>query len=277
MYDLSNDTIIHCKKNGYEYIQFRRLLEYQNIIKHAFTLKANDLDFGIHNDRSKYTSIVVENYKNICDCLDIDYRNIVRPIQTHTNIVKRMDYKEYSDRPDMYINYLENVDGIVTDKNNIVLSTNSGDCVLMFFFDPKKKVIANVHSGWRGTMKKIAKYAVKKMREEYNCNPQDIIVCINPCIRKCHFEVEEDVKKMFEKSFSYTNRLNDIIEKGNQNGKYHVDIVLINKILLQDCGLKEENIVDSGLCSTCNKDLIYSYRGDKNGMGRSTGLIELVV
>ena len=43
MKDLSNKDIIHIKKDGLEYIQFRKLLEYKDI-KHCFTLKP--LDFA---------------------------------------------------------------------------------------------------------------------------------------------------------------------------------------------------------------------------------------
>ena len=76
---------------------------------------------------------------------------------------------------------------------------------LIIFYDPVKKVIANVHSGWRGTFQKIAEKTVLKMIENYNCNPEDIECFIWPSIRKCHFEVETDVKELCEKTFAYTN------------------------------------------------------------------------
>ena len=43
MKDLSNENIIHIKRDKLEYIQFKKLLEYKNI-KHCFTLKP--LDFA---------------------------------------------------------------------------------------------------------------------------------------------------------------------------------------------------------------------------------------
>ena len=42
--DLSNEQVVHKRKNGVEYLQFRRLLEYEDTLKHCFTLKP--LDFG---------------------------------------------------------------------------------------------------------------------------------------------------------------------------------------------------------------------------------------
>ena len=50
---------------------------------------------------------------------------------------------------------LENVDGLISDKPGGVLASRNADCILFFFFDPVKRVIANVHSGWKGTFKRL--------------------------------------------------------------------------------------------------------------------------
>ena len=52
-------------------------------------------------------------------------------------------------------------------------------CILFLFFDPVKKVIANVHSGWRGTFQKIWEKAIRKMIEYYKCDPKDILCFIS--------------------------------------------------------------------------------------------------
>ena len=49
----------------------------------------------------------------------------------------------------------------------------------------------------------------------------------------------------------------------------------LNKIILENAGLKIENIIDSGICSVCNSDLIHSFRVEKQGYGLSTALIGL--
>lgn len=113
------------------------------------------------------------------------------------------------------------------------------------------------------------------MIKEFECNPKDIICCICPSIRKCHFEVEKDVKDMFEKEFKDLENLNNIIEEKIPNTKWNIDTVLINKMLLEKQGLKKENIIDSGICSVCNSDIIHSYRVEKNGYGLNTALISL--
>ena len=145
-------------------------------------------------------------------------------------------------------------------------------------FSRLKKVIGNVHSGWRGTFAKITVNGINQMKEVYGCNPEDIIVCICPSIRQCHFQVKKDVKDMCVNECSYTNRLDDFIEycgKEDDEDIWKIDTVLITKILLKDCGIKEENIYDCGICSLCNKDIVNSCRGDGKNYGLGTAIISL--
>ena len=113
------------------------------------------------------------------------------------------------------------------------------------------------------------------MKEEFGCDLQDIICCICPSIRKCHFEVEKEVKNMFEHEFKDLEELDKIIEEKVPNKKWNIDTVLINKKILEKQGLKKENIIDCGICSVCNSNLIHSYRVEKQGYGLNTALIEL--
>jgi copper oxidase (laccase) domain-containing protein len=93
--------------------------------------------------------------------------------------------------------------------------------------------------------------AVKQMQKNYILNPKDIICCICPSIRKCHFEVDEDVKDLFYNKYKFLPNINDIIEI--RDNKYHIKTVLLNKTLLLNIGLREENIIDSNIYSVCNQ------------------------
>jgi len=266
--NLSNENIIHIKRKDVEYIQFRKLLEYPQIT-HCITLRKNDLDFGNINTYDSMKNEVEENYKKICNELGLEYKNIVRPRQTHTDNIKRVDKKENLEEMDIYLDYLNDVDAVITDKSKLILSTTYADCIPLLFFDPVKNVIANVHSGWKGTLKTIGKKTVEKMIAEYNCNPQDLICCIGPNIQSCHFEVEEDVNELFSKKFGKK------FSKEKENGKYLIDTVAINKTTLQEIGVQEENIIDSKICTVCNNEEFYSYRADNKGEKRFISLINI--
>jgi hypothetical protein len=277
--DLSNENVIHIKKDGVEYLQFRRLLEYNDIINHAYSLGI-DKDYRTAKaNKQKLDSIAyqkaIEDYTNLCKAIDSKPEHLIKTNQDHTDKVKVVKEKINLTKPDFNLAQYDKTDGLITNQKNMLLATTNADCILLLFFDPVKKVISNSHSGWRGTLQRISVKTVEKMKEEFNCNPQDIICCICPSIRKCHFEVDREVKDEFEKEFKDIEKMNEIIVETIPNQKWNIDTVKINQIILQTKGLKPENIIDSKICSVCHSDLVHSYRVEKQGYGLSTALIEL--
>ena len=280
--DLSNENVIHVKKNGIQYLQFRKLLEYQDIVKHAYSL---GLDVNYRTARANKQELekkeyekAINDYKILCKELQINEKNLVKTNQNHTDEVKIVNQKIKNNEPDFNLPQYANTDGLITNQKDIILSTTNADCILLLFFDPVKKVIANTHSGWRGTVQRIGIKTVQKMVKEFGSNPKDIICCICPSIRKCHFEVDKDVKEMFENEFKDIDKMQmkEIIEETIADKKWHIDTVKINEILLEQEGLIPENIIDSGLCSVCNSKIIHSYRVEKQGYGLNTALIQLL-
>ena len=124
-------------------------------------------------------------------------------------------------------------------------------------------------------MQRISVKAVNKMKNEYDCNPKDIICCICPSIRKCHFKVHADVQEPYYNEFKDLIEIDDLIVPVSNEDRWSIDTVGINKIILKQAGLKEGNIIDCGICSVCNSDLIHSYRVEKQGYGLGTAIIEI--
>lgn len=280
MKDLSNENVIHVKKNGVECLQFRKLLEYSDIIKHAYAI---GLEPNFRTARAKNATPLtneeyekaVNDYRKLADSIGIDYINIAKPNQAHTKNIKIVEKKVNGNEPDFNLKEYEQIDGLVTDKKNIALATTNADCILLLFFDPTKRVIANVHSGWRGTLQRISVETINKMKSQYGCNPEDIICCICPSIRKCHFKVHKDVQEPFYNEFKDLKEIDEIIVPVENENRWSIDTVKINQIILEQVGLKKENIIDCGICSVCNSDLIHSYRVEKEVYGLETALIEL--
>lgn len=277
--DLSNENVIYFEKAGIEYIQFRKLLAYKDIVNHAYsigidknyrTARANKEKLS-ENDYEKAT----QDYKSLCQAIDSKPEHLVKTNQEHTNQVKVVKGKVNFNEPDFNLSQYDKTDGLITNQKDIMLATTNADCILLLFFDSVKKVIANTHSGWRGTLQRISTKTVKRMKEEFYCKPEDIICCICPSIRKCHFEVEKEVKESFEKEFQDLENIDEIIEETVANRKWNIDTIKINQNILQKEGLKPENIIDSKICSVCHSDLIHSYRVEKQGYGLNTALIEL--
>lgn len=246
-------------------MQFKKLLKYKNI-RHCFTLRP--LDVGSNDTYEKIKKEADKNYSNICNLLELDSKNIVRPYQTHTNNVKKV-----TNEIGIFPQDLQNIDGLITEEKNKILSLSFADCTPIYLYDKEKNIIGNIHSGWQGTIKKIAKSAIIKMKEEFNSNPKDIICVIGPTIRKCHFEVQEDVKNEFYNTFNYMKDIDKIIEFNKHTNSYFIDTVEINKELLKEEGILEENIIDSNICTYCNSNIIHSYRKEEKEAGRNTAII----
>ncbi len=265
--NLSNKNVIHVYHEGFEYLQFRKLLEYQDKLKHCYTLKPLDVsNFELERDK------VINSYKHVCNFLGLDEKNIYKPIQSHTDIVKIVENQE----PGIHKKEFQDVDGLITDKKEKILSLSFADCNCLYFYDPVKNVIGNIHSGWRGTLKEISREAVKILKEKYKTNPHDLICIIAPSIRKCCFEVDENVKNMFYDKFKNNERIDEIIQKSKTVGKYHIDTQMINRVILEEEGLLLENIIESEICTSCHHDKLHSYRYEGETAGRNTSVICLV-
>lgn len=259
----NKENVIIKSGDGIEYIQFKKLVELG--VKHAYTLKGEKINFRNPSEEQD------ESYNKIFKEIGLEVKTKVKPLQRHTGNIRCIDKVV---KPET----LPFIDGLITNKSGIALTTTNADCILFLFYDPVKKVIANIHSGWRGTFQKIAEKTVIKMITYYECKPSDILCFICPSIRKCHFEVEEDVKELCENIFGFTNKTDEFISLGEiKDGKqrYMIDTIFINKILLKENGILEENIYDCEICSVCNKENVNSYRADGKDFKLATAIISL--
>jgi YfiH family protein len=152
---------------------------------------------------------------------------------------------------------IKGVDGLLTNQKGVTLVTFFADCTPVMLYEPGIKAIASIHSGWRGTLKNIAAEAAGAMAKLPGFDPGRLIAAIGPSIRNCCFEVGDDVYSLFKEKYPDE----DLYGRGT-DGKWHVDLQAIIRNAVIQCGLREENIHDSGICTKCRKDLFFSYRGD---------------
>lgn len=257
-----NDDLIHIKNENTEYLSYKKLNDLGVI--NAFSLKG----LNFRNRKG-----IEEDYQTLLEALGIEYSKLVKPLAKHTKNVLIVEQKVNKDTADINLDYLNEIDGIITSRKDIAIATTSADCLCIILYDPLKKVLANVHSGWRGTFQKIIQEAIIKMKKIYECDAKDIFAFLMPAIRQCHFEVETDVMAQCKDIFGYTNRISEIIKVGrNIDGvqKYNIDNILLNRIMLEDEGVLKEHIYDSDLCTVCNNDKMHSRRADGENFGIST-------
>ncbi len=263
------------KKNSVTFITFPKI-EKTGLTNHLFSTRLGGVSpepYGSMNlsfNRGDSRENVLENYKILCDCIDIKVENLVLSKQTHTNNVKVVDKSHC--QTGIFKESFCDVDGLVTNVPNVALVTQYADCTPLVFLDPVKKVVATSHAGWRGTVKEIGKKTIETMTKEFGCVPSDIIAGIGPCINKCCYEVDDPVYSEFSK-LEYLN-LNKIFTP-KESGKYMLDLVEANKQILINSGVLEENIDLSDICTNCNSQELHSHRATKGQRGNLALIIEL--
>lgn len=160
-------------------------------------------------------------------------------------------------------------DAVITNKPEVTLFMRFADCVPIFLYDPVNKVVGLVHSGWKGTIKKVAKTAILGMVQNYGSNPKNILAGIGPSICVEHYSIGPEIVELVLKSFgNLGNRL-----LLTEDGTVKFDLWEANRHLLVEAGLT--GIEMSGLCTAGNLNDWYSHRGENGKTGRFGALISL--
>lgn len=268
------DTKIN-EANGVVYLTFPILEQFG--VKHGFSTRLGgvsegmfssmNLSFQRGDDREK----VEENYKRICNVLNMNHKNVVLSNQVHDTKIKLVT-KEDAGKGMIKESDIIGIDGLITQEKDIPLVTFYADCVPLFFYDPVKEVIAAAHSGWRGTKEKIGKKVVETMEEEFGCKKEDVVAVIGPSICQDCYEVSEDVVLEFQEVFMEETSL---FAKAKENGKYNLDLWKVNSMILKEAGILEKHMSLPNLCTCCNPKLLFSHRASKGKRGNLAGFISL--
>lgn len=201
---------------------------------------------------------VTENFRRLSAAVGVDPQSLVLTHQTHSDIVrvvtaedaKGLDHHTYPE-----------CDGLVTNDPGVALWVFTADCTPVLLYDPVTGAVGAVHAGWRGTAAKIAAKAVQAMTREFGCKPENIRAAIGPNIGQCCFQTDDDVPQAMVKAIG--QRAEDHVRF--RNGKYYVNLKAINRLILQDAGVK--SIAQSDDCTMCAPDLYWSHRR----MGKQRG------
>jgi YfiH family protein len=185
-------------------------------------------------------------------------------------------------------------DAAITRTPGLLLAVQTADCVPILLVDQRKCVVATVHAGWRGTLKRIATKTLGRMRAEFGTNPADVTAVLGPGIGRCCYEVGPEVAQAFAGQFERANEWFDgpferlatgeepnplkwltMIPPGHEPPppRVQLDLIAANRWQLADAGVPAAQIVASNLCTSCRTDLLFSYRKEKGRTGRLMGVI----
>lgn len=243
-----------------------------SFIKHGFSTKLGGVSSGQFATMNLNRRIidaydepdnVLENFRRMADSIGFDVNSVVLSKQVHKTNIRIVDEADRGKGLFIPRDYDE-IDGLITNKPNITLVTKYADCVPLFFVDRVKKAIGLSHSGWRGTVGKIGRITVEEMGKAFGSEPKDIIAVIGPSICKSCYEIDGNTVEEFKKAFPAEW---ESILTLNNKGRYLCDLWAANKAVLSEAGIPASNIHISGVCTSCNSDILFSHRKTKGKRG----------
>lgn len=207
-------------------------------LRHAVITRKNNLDFKKNI------------YYDLCsDILNTKLRSIIKAPGVHGNNILEVS----SQHP-----ITGQADGLSTRETHLALLNTHADCQIALFYDPVNHALANVHSGWRGSVQNIYRNAVQFMQKRYGSRPENLFACISPSLGPENSEF-----------IHYRNELPLPFWK-HEVKPFHFDFWAITEEQLLGCGLLREHIQIAEICTYAHSEEFYSYRRDKTPCRNAT-------
>lgn len=181
------------------------------------------------------------------------------------------------DRPDMTRGDLEGYDAFITNLKGCAIGVRTADCIPVLLYDPLHEAVAAVHSGWKGTVRKISLHTIHAMHDTFGTNASDLSAMIGPGISRRSFQVGEEVVGMFRESGFPMDEIWQYDGEpvpGTMQGGHHIDLIQANRWLLEGVGVRPENIHSCDIC-TYEDRRFYSARREGTKCGRIINSIRI--
>jgi hypothetical protein len=223
---------------------------------------------------------VLENRRNFLAALNASGMRQIGMRQIHSDIVRVANPADAEP-----LAQTTKADALITNEPGLLLTVQVADCVPIFLADKKRHAIAAIHSGWRGTLQRIAEKALGRMQMEFGTRPQDVIAALGPGIGQCCFEVGPEVAAEYAAKFpdarEWFQGPFDSLARGDNDPNWlpwltmrppghqppaprvHLDLIAANRSTLSAAGVPAGNIVSSEFCTACRTDLFFSFRRER--------------
>ena len=300
------------RKSSHDLIYPAGWSRYSGLVS-AFTTRSIGREswFNLGYSVTRDSDAVTRNRKRLLRELGATSLQLLTLRQRHTDIVRpvrREDRKDLKGRKDTGGAWRLPGDAVVTDAPGLLLAVQVADCVPILLFEPRRCVVAAVHAGWRGTVKRITEKAVGVMRQQFGADPDRIRAAVGPSIRRCCYEVGREVVDAFTSQFGDGNDLVRTIEpsphevhwqqpvsallrrgddpRGSRRPRpavtapdatqYFLDLEAANRLQLEAAGIPGKNIWSAPHCTVCNTDRFFSHRAEHGKTGRQMGLVGIL-
>ncbi|WP_321530183.1 peptidoglycan editing factor PgeF [uncultured Desulfuromonas sp.] len=223
----------------------------------------NSLNLGSNTEDAAYN--VEGNRSTLLHAFDLPLHHLLLVKQVHGNDIIVVDKKNYD------VSHFQDVeaDAIITNQPGLMLGVTVADCYPLIVFDPKQRVAAVVHVGWRGAANGLIGKVFDAMREEFSSLAEDLLVAVGPGISAEHYDVGKDVREGFRNGTGHWDEIATEVELG----KWRVDLQKSCLLQLEQAGIKKKNIDCADACTWNQRELFFSYRRDGGKTGRQMGFV----
>ena len=250
------------ERNGVPYYQFEALAQFQGIDHGIFTRNSGcsnspfaslNVSYGIGDDENA----VARNRQLISSTMGAG--TMIYLEQVHGCKIAILDRHQKAGGKPFETKPLI-ADAVVTDLSDNYLVIQVADCQSVLMYEPIRRVVANVHSGWRGSIGNIIGRTVDAMIRHFGCRPERIQAAIGPSLGPCCAEFVNYQTEIPEKFWRYRDSNN------------HFDFWAVSSDQLIAAGVAKENLESSQMCTRCRTDVFFSYRAEKT-TGRFAAVI----
>ena len=274
-------------RNGVSFLEFEKLAKLPGILHGVFTrntgvstgpFRSLNISFGVGDDdrNVRWNREIISKCLNEEDLVFADQvhggRVMVFSKDDNNSITFDSDFSGEVEPPEILSKQIgvsnpdpehKHVgDALVTNIRKKILVIQVADCQSVIMYDHVQKVVANVHSGWRGSINNIIGFTIKVMKKSFGCLAGDIVAGIGASLGPCCAEFVNYEKEIPKKYWKY------------KDDSDHFDFWSLSRDQLCQAGVLTGNVDLSRLCTKCDPDRFFSFRGEGT-TGRFASIIGL--
>ena len=205
---------------------------------------------------------VNRNRELLCSLMPVRPDGLIIPHQTHGTQIRQIDHAFLQLPLSEQTIQLEGVDALLTNIPRQCICVSTADCIPVLCFDVRRRVVAAIHAGWRGTVERIVEKTLSAMSEAYGTDARDVVACIGPGISQEAFEVGDEVCEAFRRAGFDMERI------AVRKEKWHIDLWEANRMQLMAFGIEPSRIEVSGICTYTDNEDFFSARRQGTASGR---------
>lgn len=153
-------------------------------------------------------------------------------------------------------------DAMITDIPGLPIGIQLADCQAVILYDPVRAVVANIHSGWRGSSQNIVGAAIRRMETDFACEAKNIHAAVSPSLGPCCSEFKNYRSELPKEFLDY------------KDSRDRFNFWAITRDQLAAAGVAAGHMEFAEICTKCNAHLFFSYR-KKQETGRFAAVISL--